>query len=587
MVLANIPFLSTYAVNGDDFGVLYHSARQFSPSPVEWVTNGYAGYDIVIPEFGGTQTNWIRPVLNASVYLQSLLISDPTSAWFLALNYIGHAAVVGLVVLVALRIFRLPVPGALLAGLLFFGTTSTTGLFTSIAFRGDMLGTLFALAALLMAHSYLADGSRRWKLVAVVVLLLLAVFSKEATIAAPIVVGIYVVAWRWPRVANGDRIAEARQAITDSLAVLALLLLPIVIYGAVRVRAGLGGNYALDDLPNELFGIPLAALNPFRFLATAFFPVETETVKRVASGGSLPNMQLRIGALRGLLAVSVNILGWVAVAYAVRRANDRVRMVSLVLLGLAASVLPIIIKADPRFMYFSQALLLPLLVAALAQIEATRGPGRRLGSLVRPVGVAMLVIIGPVYLLGQILLNQHIWVAQNQQSEAIQLAVAQQLRDPAVHRLYLVNAAYQRVALEFLAAREGRKGMLLRVVDPLGYQPSANEDGVGTSFRRSGETLYVRVRLTPGQQFGFGYVTPEGLRRLGASKEVGYGPITELGTTTWGKQYITQEELSFSIPHANRADLAVVGFDPLAPGVHLYRPPASGWQVVAELPRRG
>jgi hypothetical protein len=586
IVLANIPFLSTYAVHGDDFGVLYHSAKGFSPSPVEWITNGYAGYDITIPELGGTQTNWIRPVLNASVYLQSLGISDPTSVWYLALNYVGHAVVVGLVLLVALRIFRLSSMGALLAAVLFFGTTSTEGLFTSIAFRGDMLGTLFALAALLTVHSHLADAPRRWKPVAVFALLLLAVFTKEAAIVAPVVVAIYVVAWRWPTTATGGWLSAARRAITDNVAILALVLLPILIYGAARIRAGLGGNYALDDLPNEMFGIPLAALNPFRFLATAFFPIETDTLKSLAPGGSLPNGQLRIAALRGLLAVIVNVLAWAAIAYAVRRANDRGRLISLLSLGLAASALPIIIKADPRFMYFGQALLLPLLVAVLARIEMRRWRGRQLRSLAGRGAVPLLVLIGPVYLLTQVLLSQHVWVAQNQQSEAIQVGVAQQLRDPAVHRLYLVNAAYQRVALEFVAAMEGRRDVLLRVVDPLGYyQPTPNEDGVGTSFRLNGNRLAVQIRLAPGQQFVFGYVTQEALHRLQTSKEVDYGPITELGTTAWGKQYVTQEKLSFSVPHANRTDYAIVGFDPLEPGVHVYKPSAPGWHVATEVPQ--
>jgi hypothetical protein len=384
---------------------------------------------------------------------------------------------------------------------------------------------------------------------------------------------------------TGGWLLAARQAIADNLAILAVLLLPIVIYSAVRVRAGLGGNYALDDLPNELFGIPVAALNPFRFFATAFFPVEIEPVKRVVSGAGLPNVQLQITALRGLLAVIVNLLGWVAVGYAVWRADDRLRLMSLLSLGLAASALPIVIKADPRFMYFGQALLLPLLVTALARIGVTRWRGRRLGSLVRPGALILLVVIGPVYLLAQLLLSQQFWVAQNQQSEAIQAGVAQQLRDPAVRRLYLVNAAYHRVALEFVAAREGRRDVLLRVVDPLGYQPTPHEDGVGTSFRLNDDRLRVHIRLAPGQQFMFGYVTREALRRLEASEEVEYGPITELGTTAWGKQYVTQDELTFSIPHADRTDYAVVGFDPLVSGIHVYKPSAPGWHVVTELPQ--
>jgi hypothetical protein len=584
-VLVNLPFLSTYAVSGDDFAVLYHSASDFAPSPAEWVTSGYTGYDIVIPELSDTKADWIRPVLNASVYLQSLVIPAPTSVWFLTVNYIGHAVVVGLVFLVARRIAGLSVAQAVIAAVLFFGTTSSEGLFTSIAFRGDMLGALFTLAALLVTHSYLTGRPSRWKPVVIVALLLLAVFSKEAAIAGPFVVALYVVGSHWPSVRASGRLATARRVIAEQAVLLAGLALPVVLYGVARARAGIGGNYALEDLPNELFGVPLTVLNPFRFLLTAFFPVETDILKRIVSGWDLPTIQLRMAALRAALAVTVNALGWIAVVVALRRGPDRGRLRLLLLLGLAATALPILLKADPRFMYLGQTLLLPLLVAALVRLQLTRWQGRRLLRRARPAAAALLVVIGPVHLLTQSLLSQRELVAENDQANAIQVAAAQQLRDPAVHRLYLVNAAYQLVALQFVAAREGRRDVVLRVVDPVGYHPAPNEPGVGTSFRLKRDVLEVRVRLGT-SQFGFGYVTRQGLDRLRTAKEISYGPITELGTNAWGKQQVKQKVLVFSIPDADRGDYAVVGFDPAVPGVHVYKQSEPTWRVVVDLPRR-
>jgi hypothetical protein len=279
------------------------------------------------------------------------------------------------------------------------------------------------------------------------------------------------------------------------------------------------------------------------------------------------------------------VLGWIAVAFALRRGPDRERLRLWLLLGLMASMLPVVVKADPRFMYLGQALLLPLLVAVLVRFQPRWRPSRRLRTWVGPGVAALLVVIGPLHLLTQSLLSQRELVAENHQAEAIQIAVAQQLRDPAVQRLYLVNAAYQLVALQFIAAREGRRDVVLRVVDPVGYHPAPVEHGVGTFFRRRRDALEVRVQLGS-SQFGFGYVTRQGLHRLRASKEISYGPITELGTNAWGKQYVKQKVLVFSIPDADRGDYAVVGFDPAVPGVHVYKHSSPRWRVMVDLPRR-
>src|SRR5262245_7446555 len=118
LVAVNLPFLWTYGVKGDDYALLLHSASQFAPSAVEWVTSGNADYFVGIPELHSS-TNFIRPTINATIFLESLLIADPFSPWFLATNYLGHAAVVALTYLVARRVVGLDRPWALLAAAIF------------------------------------------------------------------------------------------------------------------------------------------------------------------------------------------------------------------------------------------------------------------------------------------------------------------------------------------------------------------------------------------------------------------------------------------------------------------------------------
>jgi hypothetical protein len=578
LVLVNLPFLATYAVKGDDLPLLYHSSRSFSPSPVEWVTNGFDGYSVVVPEIQENGTNWIRPVQNAYVYVLSLLFPDPAARWLLLGSYLGHALVVGLVFLVAQRIFHLAVGPALLTAVLFFGTASIGGLLASIAFNGDMLATLFALCALLVAHSYLTKRAGMVKGAAIVGLLTLAVFTKEAALAAPVVVGIYVVATRWPGGGPGGLVSKTRQALARDLPLLAALALPIVLYGIARLQAGLGGTYALDDLPSKVLGIPLSVLNPFRFLFTAFFPVETEDLKRLIAVEDPLTPSFLLTALLVLLLLVLNVLAWAAVAHLLRRADGRAQLRPLLLLALAACALPILVKADPRFMYFGQALLLPLLVLTMTLL----GPPlrRRVGRL--PVGAAvvtLLVLMGPIHLLAQTALSQPAQVALNREAAMLERAVNAKLSDPGVRRLYLLNSRrdYGLAALQFYAARQGRKDVELRVVDLMLGEETTDAKGAGVSFTRQGDLLLMRVRIGADQSL-FGYVTRDDLHRLQAATAVRYGPITELGTTAWGKKYVTQQAFMFSIPKASHLDYVVIGFDPAASGVHVYEPGTTGWR---------
>jgi hypothetical protein len=564
LVAANVPHLRTYTVAGDDYALILHSARQFAPSPVEWITRGYADYFISVPEFGGSGSNFIRPTVNATVFLESLAIADPFSPWFLATNYLGHAIVVALTYLLARRFAGLDHRWAILAAAIFFGTVSTTGLFFSVAFRADMLGTLLAVAALLVAACVPRTGHLIGA-AAVAVLLTLAAFSKEAAVAAPLVLGVW-----WLQNAAGvttSRLRHVYQVLCSDKPLAAALVLPLVLYAMTRLHAGLDGIYAMDDLPGAVFGIPMAVLNPLRFFSTAFVPVETDTIKAVLGGAVAP-----VDAFRAALALTINAGAWVSLAWLTwkRKAHSLLRVL---VLGLVASAVPIIVKADPRFMYFGQTFMAPLLVGAVCLLYRERVLSKRSVSLV----AAVLVLASPVGQLAESVSDQTRRVDENTSAREFQAAVLSALRDPRLRRLYVVNARDAgQAALEMLTARSRRDDVAARIVTTLSGVTVAAPT-VGTTVFRQGSHLRVDTRYGPGQR-PFGYVTPEGLRRLQASNAVAYGPITGLRSNPWGKQEVDQESLMVTLPAADRFDYALVGFDPGRDGVHVYTPASDRWQ---------
>lgn len=36
------PYVQTFHIKGDDFAVIFNSARQYHPNPASWVTQGYS-----------------------------------------------------------------------------------------------------------------------------------------------------------------------------------------------------------------------------------------------------------------------------------------------------------------------------------------------------------------------------------------------------------------------------------------------------------------------------------------------------------------------------------------------------------------
>jgi hypothetical protein len=312
----------------------------------------------------------------------------------------------------------------------------------------------------------------------------------------------------------------------------------------------------------------MAVLNPLRFLGTAFVPVRTETIKAVLDGAAT-----FVDMLRTVLALMINAGAWLALAWLSWRGKTH-SLLGVLALGLAASAVPILVKADPRFMYFGQTLMVPLLVGVVRLLYRERVLSKVGLSLI----VAVLVFASPLALLALSRVEQAERIHQNISAREFQAAVLSALGDPGVQRLYLVNARDEGLAaLDVLSARTDRHDVAARVVTKMSGAATAADPAVGTTITRRGAALRVDTRYGRGQR-PFGYVTPEDLSRLQASSAVAYGPITRLRSNSWGKQLVDQDSLSVTLPDADRFDYALVGFDPGTEGVHVYTPTSDRWQ---------
>ena len=542
--LVNHPFLLTYAVRGDDFALLLHSARFFEPSAGEWVTTGFGGYFANFPEATEEYTRFLRPTVNLTIWLESWLARSPNSPVFLLTNYVGHALCAALVYLLAQWMVVVPRRVAIVTAALFAGSLSALEVFHSPAFRGDMLGALFGLAALLGVHAATVDRgqvdgrqphpSTRWIALAAVSLLL-AVFAKETAIAAP---GI-AAAW-WLVRARGRGIDRRR-----TISVALLLIAPMVVYAVAKTALqGGGGAYA------SLGGVHR---NVAQALTSAFVP----------GGGAL---ELRaLGTVDGwelarrIVAVALNGSGWLLLIgfYALApRPLDR-RVTALALAALAALAVPMLLAPYARLMYFGQAFALPLF-ALLAWYSA------------RFLVYAGL-LASPAWLLASVLAMQPGLAAANRASADLQRVLAAELRDPSVRRVYLVNdvtGVYGSLAqLRMAAARAGRSDVALRVAGSMGRSfTDRAAAGEPVRFTLGGDALRIETRCRDACDFSFPGVLPENQSRLGVPGVIRY-------------ERVEPRHLVVAVPDVSRGDWRVIGFDPSGPPrPRVLRPGAAAWR---------
>ncbi|HEX9935467.1 MAG TPA: hypothetical protein VGB15_00040 [Longimicrobium sp.] len=531
-VAVHLPFIATYAVRGDTAALMLHSTRFFPVDAGEWVREGFARYFINYPEATRPYTGFVRPVVNATIWLESLLAAGPGSPVFLLTNYLGHAACAALVYLASRRLGGLERRPALLAAALFAGTLAAVELLRSPAFRADMLAAGFSLAALLLADGWLRGG-RPTRIALASALLVLAIFSKETAVTAPFLCAAWVAVLTQSERPRRMRIAAA-----------AVLLLPLGAFALARAVGPEGAYVSLAGVKGNLAQVA----------TSAFFPGGgVFELRAVLRGGAA----MDAATVRALVALALNLAGAALVVRALLRRDRHAAMLGVA--AAAAFAIPALLAPVPRMLYFGQMFALPLLVRALPERESA---SRLLA------GLALLA--GPAWLLGSTAAAQPGLVAANRDSARLQRVLATELRDPRVRRVYLVGDVvgdYGALALVRVAAlRAGRADVAPRVTSSMGRFGDGWRRGT-MALRREGRELVVDQRCGAACDFSFPGVAAGDERRLGAPGTIVY-------------RVVEPRRLVFAIPVA-ACDYLLVGFTPARDGVHVLRPCGTVWHTVS------
>ena len=162
---------------GDEFSLFVHSAKPFHPAISTWFFHGFEGYFVPYPQWSSSQTNFLRPVVNAEYYLASLSFGSHWS-WYLLSNCVIQSAVVGAAVYLSVRHLKLRLFSVALIGLICFSSPAFDyTAFFSTAFPFDLLAAVFVLTGL----SLLLSG----RLVFAWICFTIGIFTKETALFAP------------------------------------------------------------------------------------------------------------------------------------------------------------------------------------------------------------------------------------------------------------------------------------------------------------------------------------------------------------------------------------------------------------------
>jgi hypothetical protein len=180
-------------------------------SPASWFTRGYLNYFDTYPEWGTRHTTPLfKPVTNAVGYLNYVLFGTSYGlhfAVFFLMQFLG--------LLIFLRVLReldiRPLPSAAMSLLFLFNPAFINDGLLCLPCHFDVLAGVFALGA------FLAVWRERYGVA--LVLLTLAVLTKESAIFAPVAASLSVLIWR-------------RRLIMS-----AVLLLPLPLWAAARFLA--------------------------------------------------------------------------------------------------------------------------------------------------------------------------------------------------------------------------------------------------------------------------------------------------------------------------------------------------------------
>jgi hypothetical protein len=304
----------TYFPSEDEFALIVSSGRMFHPSWKSWFLEGFSRYFQGYPGLSQPATDFIRPVVNASYWLDSVMFGAHWS-WYLLPTYAVQAGLVMLSVKLAWQALRLPRwMGAAVGVLVMLSPAFGWQQMFLPSFTADLLGALFVLGAVheLWRKRYISA----WVLLAV------GLFAKETTLFAPVVVAGLV--WIWP----------GQGSVARRVALCGAWLAPVAAWAMLRhvAFAGHAGVYVLDA------GLKAHAAGVLHGLLA--WPFGTRTARQ--------SLGLRA------LYFPLNAMFWAACVAALVgmrrswRTWDR-EVLALGLLGAGAFAMPVLLNLPQRF----------------------------------------------------------------------------------------------------------------------------------------------------------------------------------------------------------------------------------------------
>jgi len=469
-----LPFGRTFHIRGDDFPPILASARQYHPDPALWVTRGFSNYFVSFPDLPQHHTDYCKPVVNATVWLESLL-SPGTGPLNLTTNFVG--------LVITLVLFMFFVRRETSGNILFLSSMLIVYAFSAMwyealllsAYRCSLLMVLFALAAFLLLPP---EGSRHQGLrIALSILCQLgSLLSHETGVVTPVIAALLFVFRRDGKVARGR------------LKVLPLFLLPLLCFVALR-WVFYGGVSHAAVLEPETGWVRKGVTGALELLAKPFFPWETAQV----TGGEW--------SLRVVIGVLMNLAGYALVAWALLRPGKAGRgplLRVLLCLGVALGLLWI----APTARYMQLAAVFGALAAIVAVEQIRQGTDQRWvrrGLALGLVGLAVGQLL--IYLTSfpqMVAAEEHQNRMARVEFEGLQKAIA----TASVPTLLLVNdqAGWAGVQAMLQMAAWPNRGRVRRLV---AVDSFGGESGAQSDLRISRDNQAVRIEIVAGPDQGF------------------------------------------------------------------------------------
>ena len=249
------------------------------------------------PQFGATDLWWFhRPMVTTSFWLDRLLAGDDP-LWFLRTNVALHAASALLLAFAWRRVATDAT--AFLAGLLWAVAPCHAGAVLWIAGRSDLLATLFTLGSIVALLRTMA-GQRGGR-AASLVLLLLALCSKEVAFAAPALLSTTAFALA-PR---GERLRTALRLTAAHWALFALVLV-----GRLLAIGRLGGGYSGTTYEPLAMAAGLADIVFQLLVPPAWIPTEVLLPGQHPFGPGFTLLMAPWAVLGLLVALGLGLAAW-------------------------------------------------------------------------------------------------------------------------------------------------------------------------------------------------------------------------------------------------------------------------------------